>query len=97
MTDLMPLYKELHAYVRRSIKERYDNKVPYHGPIPHHFMEQIMEHDWYLRSVFTVPYQHNTLPDVNQPMIQKLPNSTTILEAAIWFYEKGLNLEPFPP
>jgi peptidyl-dipeptidase A len=42
-----PLYKSLHAYVRRKLVEKYGEKVvPANGPIPAHLLGNIWAQDW---------------------------------------------------
>ena len=44
-TDVEPLYKELHAYVRRKLEEKYkDNAFPKDGRIPAHLLGEASEH-----------------------------------------------------
>ncbi|CAG2068779.1 unnamed protein product, partial [Timema podura] len=42
--QIEPLYKELHAYVRRKLRETYGEEiVSRNGPIPAHLLESVMD------------------------------------------------------
>jgi peptidyl-dipeptidase A len=43
-TDVKPLYQQLHAYVRKRLRDKYgDNIVSEKGPIPAHLLGELVE------------------------------------------------------
>jgi peptidyl-dipeptidase A len=44
--QVRPLYVQLHAYVRKKLREKYGAAVPADGPIPAHLLGNIWAQDW---------------------------------------------------
>jgi peptidyl-dipeptidase A len=45
-TQVEPLYKSLHAYVRWKLRAKYGDAVPANGPIPAHLLGNLWAQDW---------------------------------------------------
>ncbi len=45
-TQVQPLYRKLHAYVRMKLREKYGDVVPETGPIPAHLLGNIWAQEW---------------------------------------------------
>lgn len=93
MWELMPLYKELHAFLRHSARMAYGEEITgAKGAIPVTIYEQMLLQAWYPRSTFRTPYPKNLLPTVKQKLEEVLGNSVQINKKAAEFFESlGLN------
>lgn len=93
MWDIMPLYQEMHAFMRNVLRQKYDQSiVADDSPIPHNLMEQVLQHAWKAKSIFSPPFSDRKLPDVKQKMDQDVFTAKKINELASDFFESlGLN------
>ncbi|KAL3201828.1 hypothetical protein MRX96_053477, partial [Rhipicephalus microplus] len=67
--QLLPLYQELHAYVRSKLRAIYGpDKVPEDGPIPAHLLGHIHSQDWSGITEITRPYPNKQAIDVTNAM-----------------------------
>ncbi|XP_053965170.1 angiotensin-converting enzyme-like [Anastrepha ludens] len=91
--EIMPLYQELHAYLLKSVRNTYGEKLHADdGVIPAHVFEQIVRQAWSPRTVFRTPYPKNQLPTVQQRLEEILVTSLKIIKKAAEFFESiGLN------
>ncbi|XP_055374374.1 angiotensin-converting enzyme-like [Condylostylus longicornis] len=63
--DLEPLYKEIHAYIRHILHEKFGDKVPESGLIPHHFYELAQAQAWKPDSIIAKDFKDVKLPVEN--------------------------------
>nr|CAD7196975.1 unnamed protein product [Timema douglasi] len=67
--QIEPLYKELHAYVRRKLRETYGEEiVSRNGPIPAHLLGNMWAQKWGNVLELTVPYPNASAVDVTPRM-----------------------------
>ncbi len=67
--QLRPLYAELHAYVRRKLREQYGaGVVPADGPIPAHLFGNMWSQSWSNLYDTTAPYPDRPPIDVTLTM-----------------------------
>lgn len=97
MWDIMPLYKEMHAFMRNVLRNKYDqNIMADDSMIPHSLMEQVLQHAWRAKSIFSPPFPERKLPDIKQKMDQEIFTAKKINELASEFFE-SLGLNNFSP
>ncbi|CAN7938175.1 unnamed protein product [Ixodes hexagonus] len=93
--QLEPLYKELHAYVRSRLRERYGNKIKEDGPIPGHLLGNIHAQDWSSLNKFTEPYAGKPTVDVTDAMKEKNMTAKDMFLLSEEFFT-SLGLPPMP-
>ncbi|MCL4121824.1 UNVERIFIED_CONTAM: hypothetical protein GTU68_063713 [Idotea baltica] len=94
--QLSPLYKQLHAYVRRKLREVYgESKISKRGPIPAHVTGNMWAQTWSNIYDVVVPYPNKTYLDVTETMIQKGYSPRLMFEKADDFFA-SLGLERVP-
>lgn len=72
MKQLEPFYKQIHAYVRRQLFNKYGEKVlSKTGPIPAHLLGNMWAQTWSNIADFTYPYPGKQLPDATEAMVKK--------------------------
>uniref|UniRef100_A0A1W7R9Z8 Angiotensin-converting enzyme n=1 Tax=Hadrurus spadix TaxID=141984 RepID=A0A1W7R9Z8_9SCOR len=82
--DLLPLYKQLHAYVRRRLINVYgENKINSNGPIPEHLIGLIPQ-KW--NKIMDVLSPYDSEFDVTAKMKQKGTSVSEMVELAEDFY-----------
>ncbi|KAL9913519.1 angiotensin-converting enzyme-related protein [Glossina fuscipes] len=91
--EMMPLYKELHAYLRYSIRLTYGQQLTESdGGIPAPVFEQIISQSWYPRPAFRTPYPKSQLPTVKQRLEEVMVTPVKINKKVAEFFESlGLN------
>ncbi|XP_017096758.2 angiotensin-converting enzyme [Drosophila bipectinata] len=93
--EIMPLYRELHAYLRHEVRIAYpkaDTKSD--GAIPAPVMDQILSQDWYPHQFFRTPHpsKQHQLPSVHRRLEEVLVTPVKINRKAAEFFESlGLN------
>lgn len=96
--EIMPLYRELHAYLRREVQAAYpkaDTKSD--GAISAPIMDQILSQDWYPHQFFRTPHQgrQHQLPSVHRRLEEVLVTPVKINRKAAEFFESlGLMVMP---
>ncbi|XP_045116163.1 angiotensin-converting enzyme-like [Portunus trituberculatus] len=93
--QLQPLYLQLHAYVRRKLREEYGSQlVTERGPLPAHLLGNIWGQEWPLAYLLPRP----DLPplDVTPEMVRQGMTPRAIFEIADDFFV-SLGLERAPP
>ncbi|KAI8039805.1 angiotensin-converting enzyme [Drosophila gunungcola] len=94
--EIMPLYRELHAYLRHEVQSTYpkaDTKSD--GAISAPIMDQILSQDWYPHQFFRTPHQgkQHQLPSVHRRLEEVLVTPVKINRKAAEFFESlGLNI-----
>ncbi|XP_011148683.1 angiotensin-converting enzyme [Harpegnathos saltator] len=94
--QLKPLYLQLHAYVRRELREKYgEDLVSKDGPIPAHLLGNVWAQSWSNIADFTIPFPGKQLPDVSSSLVKQGYNATSIFRLAEDFF-KSINLTAMP-
>ncbi|XP_055844514.1 angiotensin-converting enzyme [Episyrphus balteatus] len=93
MWDIMPLYEEMHAFMRNVLRKKYGQTIMSDdSPIPHNLMEQVLQHAWKAKSIFSPPFPEKKLPDIKSKMDEEISTPKKINEVASDFFESlGLN------
>ncbi|XP_016929090.2 angiotensin-converting enzyme [Drosophila suzukii] len=96
--EIMPLYRELHAYLRHEVQAAYpkaDTKSD--GAISAPIMDQILSQDWFPHQFFRTPHQgkQHQLPSVHRRLEEVLVTPVKINRMAAEFFESlGLFVLP---
>ncbi|XP_059225077.1 angiotensin-converting enzyme [Stomoxys calcitrans] len=87
--EIMPLYQELHAYLRHWARVQYGKHLTdaIDGAIPAPVMEQIITQDWYGAPIFRIPFPKHPLPTVKQRMEEVMETPVHMIKKASEFYE----------
>ncbi|KAK0183491.1 hypothetical protein PV327_001528 [Microctonus hyperodae] len=94
--EIQPLYTQLHAYIRRKLREKYGEKlVPKNGSIPAHLFGNIHSQSWAEIRHFTSPYPNQKFPNITNLMIQKNWDEKKIFQVAENFFT-SIKLNPMP-
>ncbi|XP_030381604.1 angiotensin-converting enzyme [Scaptodrosophila lebanonensis] len=91
--EVMPLYRELHAYLRKQAILTYPHRnYEEDGSISAPVLDQMIGQAWYPHPIFRVPFPNSQLPSVHQRLEQVLVTSLKINKKAAEFFESlGLN------
>ncbi|XP_055932032.1 angiotensin-converting enzyme-like [Argiope bruennichi] len=73
MEKILPLYKQIHAYVRKKLRDFYKNEdIPKDGPIPAHLLGNMYGQNWVNIFPIVKPYpKSGGLPNVTKAMLRK--------------------------
>uniref|UniRef100_A0A0P4W2J2 Angiotensin-converting enzyme n=1 Tax=Scylla olivacea TaxID=85551 RepID=A0A0P4W2J2_SCYOL len=94
--QLKPLYEQLHAYVRRKLREYYgEEHVSKRGPLPAHLMGNMWAQSWAEIYDLVIPYPGKTSVDVTPQMVQQGYNARRMFELSEEFFT-SLNLTRMP-
>ncbi|KOX80241.1 Angiotensin-converting enzyme [Melipona quadrifasciata] len=94
---IRPLYEELHAYVRRKLRDLYGpEKIGTHAPLPAHILGNIWAQSWTNIIDVTIPYPGKNYLDVTQEMQAQGYTPIEMFRIAEEFY-LSLNLSAMPP
>ncbi|KYQ52124.1 Angiotensin-converting enzyme [Trachymyrmex zeteki] len=94
--SIRPLYEELHAYIRRKLRDLYGpEKIGAHTPLPSHVLGNIWGQSWTNLLDVTLPYPGKTYPDVTQEMRAQGYTPIDMIRVAEEFY-LSLNLSAMP-
>ncbi|XP_055597642.1 angiotensin-converting enzyme-like [Uranotaenia lowii] len=94
--QIMPLYEQIHAYVRFKLREKYGNDVVSEkGPIPTHLLGSMWADLWNNIADFTTPYPDSQLLDVTEEMIKQNYNPTRMFQIGDEFFV-SLNMTKLP-
>ncbi|KAK9502105.1 hypothetical protein O3M35_012698 [Rhynocoris fuscipes] len=92
-----PLFKELHAYVRMKLNEKYgDNVVKKDGPIPAHLLGNMWAQLWANIYDIVAPYPEKKAIDVTDEMLKQNYTALKMFKLSESFFT-SLGLEPMPP
>ncbi|XP_052750785.1 angiotensin-converting enzyme-like isoform X2 [Galleria mellonella] len=95
-SQVKPLYQQIHAYVRRQLREKYgENVVSARGPIPAHLLGNIWAQTWGNIEKFTRPYPNKPEVDVTSALIAQNYTALKMFQTAEEFF-KSLNLSGMP-
>jgi peptidyl-dipeptidase A len=76
-SDVLPLYQQLHAYVRRKLNEQYGAPISKTGPIPAHVLGDMWSQHWSDLLDFTTPFPGKPSVDVTETMVSQVMNNMT--------------------
>ncbi|XP_041838146.1 angiotensin-converting enzyme 2 isoform X2 [Melanotaenia boesemani] len=94
--QILPLYKELHAYVRAKLMEVYPGHIDSEGLLPAHLLGDMWGRFWTNLYPLTVPYPEKPDIDVSKTMVEMDWDETRLFkEAENFFTSVGLE-EMFP-
>jgi len=93
---ILPLYEQLHAYVRRKLYNKYGGEViNLQGPIPAHLFGNMWAQDWLSLYSTVEPYAGKVRPDATPGIIAKGWNASDMFHVADKFFT-DLGLIPMP-
>uniref|UniRef100_A0A674MEB4 Angiotensin-converting enzyme n=1 Tax=Takifugu rubripes TaxID=31033 RepID=A0A674MEB4_TAKRU len=92
--SILPLYKELHAYVRARLMEVYPGHIDSDGPLPAHLLGDMWGRFWTNLYSLATPYPDKTDIDVSKTMVGW--NETDIFRSAEDFFVSVGLYEMFP-
>ncbi|XP_054454528.1 angiotensin-converting enzyme [Anoplopoma fimbria] len=91
-----PLYKNLHAFVRRKLYNQYGPKyINLKGPIPAHLLGNMWAQTWNNIYGMMIPFPDKPNLDVTDEMVNQGYNATHMFRVAEEFFT-SLNLEKMP-
>ncbi|XP_074661031.1 angiotensin-converting enzyme 2-like [Tubulanus polymorphus] len=70
-SEVEPLYKELHAFVRHKLLEKYPGKFRADGPIPAHIFGNMYAQQWIEIADLTWPHPEAPKPDITSSLISQ--------------------------
>ncbi|CAF5095069.1 unnamed protein product, partial [Rotaria magnacalcarata] len=66
LQDIMPLYEQIHGFVRGRLCEIYPNRFDCNGPIPAHILGNMWAQQWHERLDDFMPYPETPLANITQ-------------------------------
>ncbi|KAM3961010.1 angiotensin-converting enzyme [Aphomia sociella] len=94
--DVKPLYQQMHAYVRKGLRDKYgDHIVSAKGPIPAHLLGNMWAQTWNNIESFTRPYPDKKESDITQAMKDQNYTPLKMFQMSDEFF-KSLNLTAMP-
>ncbi|KAM8895228.1 angiotensin-converting enzyme 2 isoform 2-T2 [Spinachia spinachia] len=84
--EIMPLYKELHAYVRGRLMTVYPGHIDSEGPLPAHLLGDMWGRFWTNLYPLSVPYPDKPDIDVSQAMVNQNWTELQIFKEAEKFF-----------
>nr|XP_046247820.1 angiotensin-converting enzyme 2 isoform X2 [Scatophagus argus] len=94
--QILPLYKELHAYVRARLMEVYPGHIDPEGPLPAHLLGDMWGRFWTNLYSLSVPYPEKTDIDVSKTMVEKGWSEIQLFKEAEKFFMSVDLYEMFP-
>ncbi|XP_056134356.1 angiotensin-converting enzyme 2 [Lampris incognitus] len=89
--EILPLYKELHAYVRAKLIEVYPDQIDPEGPLPAHLLGDMWGRFWTNLYPLSIPYPDKPDIDVSKTMVEQGWTETQLFkEAEVFFMSVGL-------
>ncbi|XP_060715266.1 angiotensin-converting enzyme 2 [Tachysurus vachellii] len=85
-TEILPLYKELHAYVRAKLQDTYPGHVTSNGGLPAHLLGDMWGRFWTNLYSLCVPYQDKPDIDVTSAMIEQGWKAPRLFQEAEKFF-----------
>ncbi|XP_070846561.1 angiotensin-converting enzyme [Chaetodon trifascialis] len=91
-----PLYRNLHAFVRRKLYDQYGSKyINLQGPIPAHLLGNMWAQTWNNIYDMMIPFPEKPNLDVTDRMVKDGYNATHMFRVAEEFFT-SLGLDPMP-
>ncbi|XP_061596730.1 angiotensin-converting enzyme 2 [Cololabis saira] len=84
--QILPLYKELHTYVRSRLMEKYPGHIDPQGPLPAHLLGDMWGRFWTNLYPLVVPYPDKPDIDVSQTMVEQRWTERRLFEEAEKFF-----------
>ncbi|KAM4592837.1 angiotensin-converting enzyme 2 [Odontesthes bonariensis] len=84
--QIMPLYKELHAYVRSSLIEVYPGHIDKQGPLPAHLLGDMWGRFWTNLYPLSTPYPEKPDIDVSKTMAEQGWSELRLFQEAEKFF-----------
>ncbi|XP_074475581.1 angiotensin-converting enzyme 2 isoform X1 [Sebastes fasciatus] len=94
--EILPLYKELHAYVRARLTEVYKGHIDSEGPLPAHLLGDMWGRFWTNLYPHSIPYPDKQDIDVSKTMVDKEWSEIRLFEEAEKFFMSVGLYEMFP-
>lgn len=94
--EILPLYKDLHAYVRARLMEVYPGHIDPEGPLPAHLLGDMWGRFWTNLYPLSIPYPDKPDIDVSKTMVAKGWNETRLFKEAEKFFMSVDLYEMFP-
>ncbi|KAM7424399.1 hypothetical protein PAMA_000645 [Pampus argenteus] len=89
--QILPLYKELHAYVRARLMKVYPGHIASDGPLPAHLLGDMWGRFWTNLYPLSIPYPEKEDIDVSKTMVEKGWKELQLFkEAETFFMSVGL-------
>ncbi|XP_042898194.1 angiotensin-converting enzyme-like [Parasteatoda tepidariorum] len=96
LETLKPLYRELHAYVRRKLIEKYsESYIKPDGPIPAHLLGNLWAYSWINIYDLVIPYPNKKSVDVTKAMREKNITPLDMFKMAEKFFI-SIGMMPMP-
>ncbi|XP_058820823.1 angiotensin-converting enzyme-like [Topomyia yanbarensis] len=96
ITQIRPLYEQIHAYVRFKLREKYGaSVVSAKGPIPIHLLGNMWGQTWDNIVDFTTPFPEKKLLDVTDEMIKQGYTPLKMFQMGDDFFQ-SLNMTKLP-
>ena len=90
-----PLYKQLHAYIRRKLYNAYPNKIDLRGPLPAHLLGDMWGRFWVNMNEIAMPYPEKPSTDPTPEMTRQNYTSEMMFRKGNEFYTSmGLKAVP---
>ncbi|XP_061377584.1 angiotensin-converting enzyme-like isoform X1 [Danaus plexippus] len=94
--DVKPLYQQLHAYVRKRLRDKYgEHIVSARGPIPAHLLGNMWAQTWNNIESFTRPYPDKKEIDITKTMKEQNYTALRMFQMSDEFF-RSLNLTAMP-
>ncbi|CAF0962495.1 unnamed protein product [Didymodactylos carnosus] len=71
LQDILPLYTQIHAYVRGKLCQKYPKKFDCNGPIPAHLLGNMWAQQWQDRLDDVLPYPETPLANMTKILLEK--------------------------
>ncbi|KAM3625521.1 uncharacterized protein V6R79_013443 [Siganus canaliculatus] len=84
--QILPLYKQLHAYVRARLMEHYPGHINAEGPLPAHLLGDMWGRFWTSLYPLSIPYPEKQDIDVSDTMVEKGWKALQLFEEAEKFF-----------
>lgn len=91
--EVLPLYEQLHAYVRRRLSQTYPKRFEPTSTIPAHLLGNIWAQEWDNLYSISAPYPDSTDVDVTAAMVAQNYDAMRMFRTAEAFY-KSIGLLP---
>lgn len=96
-SEVEPLYRSLHAYVRRRLRERYGASiVPDRGPIPIHLLGNMWAQSWEALAAEVAPPGSTPAYDLTEILRRRGTEPVDMVRFAERFFV-SMGLDPLPP
>lgn len=92
--QVLPLYEQLHAYVRNKLMAQYPNRFQ-SSAVPAHLFGNMWSQSWTNLYDFTAPYPNSPTVDVTKAMVQQNYTALKMFHTADKFFQ-SLGLIPMP-